>query len=60
MVEPASQEVPILEELRSFAAGKLAEYKMPRWAEAIEALPRNPTGKILKAALREQVSKDLL
>lgn len=57
MVVPASQEAPTLEELRSFAADKLAEYKMPRRVETIEALPRNPTGKIMKAALRAQVSE---
>ncbi|MEY4387895.1 MAG: hypothetical protein RLY20_3178 [Verrucomicrobiota bacterium] len=36
-----------------FLRGKLADYKVPRRLEIIPALPRNPTGKILKTKLRE-------
>lgn len=42
-----------LEELQAFANGKLARYKMPRQLKLLSALPRNPTGKILKYQLRE-------
>src|SRR6056297_362024 len=42
------------EALLSFCAGKLARYKMPRKIEFVEAIPRNPSGKILKRMLRDQ------
>ncbi len=32
----------------------LANYKRPRYVEFIDALPRNPTGKVLKRELRER------
>lgn len=40
------------EELTEFCRGKLAGYKIPRKVEYIEALPRNPTGKVLKKDIR--------
>jgi len=42
-----------LEELRAFAADRVAHYKVPRHLRIVEALPRNPTGKVLKYKLRE-------
>ena len=42
-----------LEALREFAADKLAKYKLPIRMHTIDALPRNPAGKILKFQLRE-------
>lgn len=42
------------EELVGFCRDKLAGYKIPRVVEYVDALPRNPTGKILKKDLREQ------
>jgi acyl-CoA synthetase (AMP-forming)/AMP-acid ligase II len=41
------------EEIRSFAAEKLASFKVPKLVEQVEALPRNASGKILKQPLRE-------
>jgi acyl-CoA synthetase (AMP-forming)/AMP-acid ligase II len=41
------------EEIASFCRTKLAGYKVPRHIEIIEALPRNPTGKVLKQELRK-------
>ncbi|WP_372758361.1 long-chain-fatty-acid--CoA ligase [Litorivivens sp.] len=41
------------DELVAFCRGKLAGYKIPRQLAYVEALPRNPTGKILKKDLRE-------
>jgi fatty-acyl-CoA synthase len=38
----------------AFAEGKLARYKIPKQVEFVDALPRNPQGKILKRVLREQ------
>ena len=37
---------PTLEELRAFGAGALARYKLPEALELVDALPRNPVGKI--------------
>jgi fatty-acyl-CoA synthase len=41
-----------LESLQAFAELRLARYKLPRELRLVAALPRNPTGKILKAQLR--------
>jgi fatty-acyl-CoA synthase len=40
-------------EVREFVKGNLARFKIPRDVRFIEELPRNPTGKVLKRALRE-------
>ena len=37
--------------LRSFCAGRLAPYKVPKGFFPVDELPRNPSGKVLKAAL---------
>lgn len=42
-----------LEQLQAFASARLARYKTPRRLHLVQALPRNPTGKILKYQLRE-------
>src|SRR5579875_3118906 len=42
-----------LDELREFARGRLAGYKLPLRLEFVDALPRNPAGKVLKYQLRE-------
>ncbi|MCV7380243.1 long-chain fatty acid--CoA ligase [Mycobacterium alsense] len=41
-----------------FCRGHLAGYKCPRTVDFVPALPRNPSGKILKAALREPYWRD--
>jgi acyl-CoA synthetase (AMP-forming)/AMP-acid ligase II len=38
----------------SLTKGKLASYKSIKMARFVDAIPRNPSGKILKRALREQ------
>jgi acyl-CoA synthetase (AMP-forming)/AMP-acid ligase II len=40
------------EELIDFTRGKLAKYKCPTSVEFTDALPRNPSGKVLKKDLR--------
>ncbi len=40
-------------ELISWARERIAGYKLPKSVDFIEALPRNPTGKILKRELRK-------
>ena len=37
----------------AFARAHLAAYKCPRSVEWIDALPRNPSGKVLKTELRK-------
>jgi long-chain acyl-CoA synthetase len=41
------------EELIEFCKGKIANYKRPRSVDFVTALPRNPTGKVLKRELRK-------
>jgi fatty-acyl-CoA synthase len=54
VVVPAAGGSVSLEELRSFAGERLARYKLPSRLELVEAIPRNPAGKILKFELRER------
>ena len=44
-----------LEDLREFAKPLLAGYKLPLRLHVVEALPRNPAGKVLKFVLKEQL-----
>eukprot|EP00752_Nemacystus_decipiens_P014543 g12952.t1 len=39
-------------DLRNFVRDKIAQYKVPREIRKIDALPRNPTGKILRRELK--------
>ncbi len=41
------------DELIAFARARIAGYKVPKSVDFIDALPRNPSGKILKKDLRE-------
>ncbi len=45
-----------LEELREFADPHLARYKLPLRLELVDALPRNPAGKVLKFVLKEDIT----
>ena len=46
------------EALRLWCAGRLADYKVPEsWALSSNALPRNPSGKVLKRELRLQLAR---
>jgi len=47
-----------LEDLRDVAGRSLARYKLPIRLEVIDALPRNPAGKVLKYELRAQLGPD--
>jgi fatty-acyl-CoA synthase len=44
-----------LEDLRDVAGRSLARFKLPTRLEVVEALPRNPAGKVLKFELRAQL-----
>jgi fatty-acyl-CoA synthase len=45
-----------LQELSAFARDKLAGYKIPLRLEFVDALPRNPAGKVLKYQLHERLT----
>jgi acyl-CoA synthetase (AMP-forming)/AMP-acid ligase II len=40
-------------DLIAWAAERLAKYKCPKTVDVVDALPRNPTGKIMKKDLRK-------
>jgi fatty-acyl-CoA synthase len=54
VVAPKEGNSPTLDELRDFAGASLARYKLPSRLEVVDALPRNPAGKVLKFELRER------
>ena len=43
--------------IMAYTRARLAGYKVPKSIEFLDALPRNPTGKILKRELREKYWK---
>jgi long-chain acyl-CoA synthetase len=45
------------DELKDFCKKNLAGYKIPKSIEIVEALPKNPAGKILKRELRDKYWK---
>lgn len=47
------------EDLRRFCQERLAKFKVPRYVFFAEELPRNPSGKVLKRVLRDQVRQQL-
>lgn len=44
-------------DLREFLSEHLARYKIPRFVHTVEELPRNPSGKLLKHVLRDEVAE---
>ncbi len=54
VVRRAGYEAVSADELILWANGKLAAYKNVREVEFIDAIPRNPSGKILRRILKEQ------
>ncbi|HZU69586.1 MAG TPA: long-chain-fatty-acid--CoA ligase [Ktedonobacteraceae bacterium] len=54
VVRRAGYEAVSADELIVWANGKLAAYKNVREVEFIDAIPRNPSGKILRRILKEQ------
>jgi fatty-acyl-CoA synthase len=41
------------EEIMEFCRGRLGGFERPRSVDFVDALPRNPSGKVLKRTLRE-------
>ncbi|MHB8680715.1 MAG: class I adenylate-forming enzyme family protein [Acidimicrobiales bacterium] len=54
VLSPGSSTTP--EQIREHCAARLADYKVPRRIELAGELPRNATGKVLKAELRKQLA----
>ena len=44
------------EDIIAFCAEKLSRYKLPKKVLFIDAIPRNPAGKVLKRVLRENLA----
>ncbi|NMM89097.1 long-chain fatty acid--CoA ligase [Rhodococcus sp. SRB_17] len=49
-------DVPSVAELIDFSTARLASYKKPREIHFVESLPRNASGKLVKASLRTMLS----
>jgi acyl-CoA synthetase (AMP-forming)/AMP-acid ligase II len=56
IVVAAPGQNPTSESLIVYCKENLAGYKVPQLFEFVDSLPRNPSGKLLKPALREQFS----
>ena len=54
VVTPREGAAPTLEDLRAFCASRIADFKLPHDL-VLAAVPRNPSGKILKHQLRAAV-----
>ncbi|MEQ9527182.1 MAG: fatty acid--CoA ligase, partial [Parvibaculaceae bacterium] len=50
VLKPGERATP--DEIIAFAKTRIASYKVPKSVDFIEALPRNPSGKILRRELR--------
>jgi acyl-CoA synthetase (AMP-forming)/AMP-acid ligase II len=55
VLQPEATATP--EELRDFGLTQLADYKVPRQYVFVDALPRNPTGKVVKPELRARLAE---
>jgi crotonobetaine/carnitine-CoA ligase len=50
-IVPAGNQRPDFAELREFAAARLAAFKVPRYWQQVDALPRTPTARVAKHRL---------
>ena len=57
-VVTGSGDPAVAEEIRAWCRDQMANYKVPRVVEVIDALPINATGKVVKDELRARVSPD--
>jgi O-succinylbenzoic acid--CoA ligase len=51
-IVPAGEPAPTAAELREHCAARLAPFKVPKLIEPVAAVPRGPTGKLLRRELR--------
>ena len=58
IVDEQGRQVPAgaAEALQTLCRGAIASYKVPETIEFVSALPKNPTGKILKKELRQRAA----
>ena len=54
VIVPRPGTSPTAESLKAYCRQNLAGYKVPQLYELVDSLPRNPSGKLLKAQLRER------
>jgi acyl-CoA synthetase (AMP-forming)/AMP-acid ligase II len=54
LVQATGSSVPNNDELRDWCRDRMANFKVPRHFEWVEAFPTNPSGKVLKHELRER------
>jgi acyl-CoA synthetase (AMP-forming)/AMP-acid ligase II len=47
------------EEIRAYLEGKVARFKVPKWVDFVDELPKSATGKILRRRVREPYWKSL-
>ena len=45
--------------MQAFIAGKVAEYKKLAAVHFVDAIPKNPSGKILRRVLRDRVAAEV-
>ncbi len=57
VVAPKPGESVSLDELRDFGSSSLARFKLPTRLHLVDALPRNPAGKVLKFELRDELGE---
>ncbi|HUR36590.1 MAG TPA: fatty acid--CoA ligase, partial [Terriglobales bacterium] len=53
--EGVTQDARLITELCGFVGERLTSYKQPREVRFVQAIPRNPSGKILRKDLRSQL-----
>lgn len=58
IIVPKEDSNPSAEEIIAYARDRIAAFKCPKSVDYIDALPRNPSGKILRKDLREPYWKD--
>ncbi|MFL5282361.1 MAG: AMP-binding enzyme, partial [Rhodopila sp.] len=53
IVVPRPGMTPDQDDIIDYARERIAGFKLPKSVDFVEALPRNPTGKVLRRELRE-------
>jgi acyl-CoA synthetase (AMP-forming)/AMP-acid ligase II len=59
VIPRAGQPAPTSAEIIAWSRQRMANFKVPRYVEVVEALPLNATGKVVRYELRAQAAKTL-
>jgi acyl-CoA synthetase (AMP-forming)/AMP-acid ligase II len=59
-VIPAAGTAPDPDEIRAWAKGHMANYKVPARVAVVDALPQNASGKVLKYELRDRAAGEMV